>query len=645
MHTEAILDYWHKLHTQQSDWAFRAYSRLIETLSADVQEKLRLNDQTAEPYIVIFGKTQVGKTTLLLDLMGIAPAQMAAVSQVLRGGREAGKSATATAMEYCRSENEFWGLSRQSKTELFQSDDDIKCELGKMREEMEHGHLVLDSPCVVHIPKQFFAEASSTAPNVRILDLPGDNPANQEEQKHVNRMAKTYLPFADLILLVGRGDDLGFLQPGVITLPGIEDWQAMPHRFRIVTTYSYLAQSVRDFLRAGQNVNASQLRQRLIQEIELFSKLSDAAKDEHRYFPLEFGTTWMDLEQKEPGLYKKVEPRITEFRTELLEQIANVTTPMGRLRSTLNTHLSVKYIQEKKEKDVNKAISNLKKEKDSISSEVSVWIKYIDKAQQKLDKTSDVLKNNSLKNGIKEIQKAAFKLPSTYPPKEGDKNSCDTLITMVRNYYSSLKDIRLDVANTDVYWKKVRGRAAKLEPEPNIIQGILDDEFSSIRHRLDNYSVDFYFWSSNYKDDRDRVHDAGNKSKTRLVNLWKDVWLKALKDIDKELHSEIFTAQSNFDIGTEEKEKLLKRKDDIQLNKNSNLEKLKEIERTGQEDLDRCEKFVHLLDEEYLAELTNRMDIALHENDNCHALLHLLSCVELSNQHEELMSLHENKME
>ena len=29
-------------------------------------------------------------------------------------------------------------------------------------------------------------------------------------------MAKTYLPFADLILLVGRGDDLGFLKPEVI---------------------------------------------------------------------------------------------------------------------------------------------------------------------------------------------------------------------------------------------------------------------------------------------------------------------------------------------------------------------------------------------------------------------------------------------
>lgn len=202
-----VLDYWQRLESRQSEWAFRAYDRLIKTLSHDVQERIQFKESDAEPYVVIFGKTQVGKTTLLLDLMDIDLQQMATLSHVLRGGREAGKSSTATAMEYRRSTDQRWGLFVQSKTHWFASDDDMTEALAQLRKQMERGELVVDSPCIVHIPWRFFMIKTSGAPGVRILDLPGDNPANMEEQKHVNQMAKTYLPFADLVLLIGRGDD------------------------------------------------------------------------------------------------------------------------------------------------------------------------------------------------------------------------------------------------------------------------------------------------------------------------------------------------------------------------------------------------------------------------------------------------------
>ncbi|MCL7666429.1 hypothetical protein M8375_30245, partial [Klebsiella pneumoniae] len=117
----------------------------------------------------------------------------------------------------------------QSKTHWFASDDDMTEALAQLRKQMERGELVVDSPCIVHIPGRFSMIKTSGAPGVRILDLPGNNPANMEEQKHVNQMAKTYLHCSDWVLLIGRGDDLSFLQPQVTTLPGIEDWQAMTH--------------------------------------------------------------------------------------------------------------------------------------------------------------------------------------------------------------------------------------------------------------------------------------------------------------------------------------------------------------------------------------------------------------------------------
>ncbi|MFH7099029.1 hypothetical protein ACHWI2_41830, partial [Klebsiella pneumoniae] len=61
----------------------------------------------------------------------------------------------------------------------------------------------------------------------------------------------------------------------------------------------------------------------------------------------------------------------------------------------------------------------------------------------------------------------------------------------------------------------------------------------------------------------------------------------------------------------------------------------------SQEDLARCEQFVHFLDEEYLNTLNERLDSAFRERDDCDALLQILSCVALKNQREDLMNLTE----
>ena len=104
--------------------------------------------------------------------------------------------------------------------------------LAQLRKQMERGELVVDSPCIVHIPWRFFMIKTSGAPGVRILDLPGDNPANMEEQKHVNQMAKTYLPFADL---VSYRDDLFLLS----AVGEDADSQRSGFRYRAVTSAPY----------------------------------------------------------------------------------------------------------------------------------------------------------------------------------------------------------------------------------------------------------------------------------------------------------------------------------------------------------------------------------------------------------------------
>ena len=657
MHGGNAIEYWHELHKRQSDWAFRAYGRLIQTLSEDVQEKLSLKDEAAQPYVVIFGKTQVGKTTLLLDLMGIAAEQMPIISEVMRGGREQGKSATATTMEYRASLGEYWGLTipGESAPRLLYSDQEMKRALGQLREVMESGQLVAETPCVVHIPKRFFDTTHSRATNVRILDLPGDNPANEQEQKHVNQMAKTYLPFADLILLVGRGDDLGFLKPEVITLPGIEDWQAMPHRFRIVTTYSYTAQSVKDILRNDDAADESILRRRLIQEIERFGALNVAARDEALYFPLEFGNSWTGVQATEPELHQKMSPIIARLRAELLNQITKATTPMGRLRSTLNTHHSVKYIQKKKTEVIETQIQELASKGIKIAHELAIWDKSVEQAGAKLSKIEAVLDSQDLRANQLLIKRAASRPIYTsalkFPPEpRGPADNVATLKKLVGEYYEILPTLQLEISspnNSDVsdisdlsrpYWVQIRKRLGVAESR--FVRDLLDDEFGSIRSTLSGYLMDPYVISKNYQKDLRLVHAAGKAAQEALAAHWMNAWLSALGIVHDGYLQDQRAIQNELAVQTDERDKSRQQQIRIEEELCTLHVQLEHVEQRAAEDLARCERFEHLLDEEYLSELSERMATAQDTtNNDCDALMQLLSCVELTHHRQELMQL------
>ncbi|MCS3430233.1 hypothetical protein [Klebsiella sp. BIGb0407] len=635
------IDYWQQLESRQLEWAFRAYDRLIKTLSHDVQERIQLREREsdAKPYVVIFGKTQVGKTTLLLDLMGIDLQQMVTLSHVLRGGREAGKSATATAMEYCRSTDQRWGLFIQSKTRWFVSDSDMTEALAQLRKQMEQGKLVINSPCIVHIPGRFFRIQTSGAPSVRILDLPGDNPANAQEQKHVNQMAKTYLPFADLVLLIGRGDDLSFLQPEVITLPGIEDWQAMPHRFRIVTTYSYSAQSVKTLIRNDSAFDIAQLRQRLIEQIERFNSLSDAAKNQNLYFPLEFGSSWLSMAEKDSVLYARVAPMVNRLRSELLEQIAASTSPLGRLRSTLDTHLSVKYIQEKKTEVIERELLGLKKQQQETETTLTTWEKAMARSQEKIDQTGRLLKDNSLSISRRLIDKTAEKAAVIKLSAEYKSEKCTTLHRMIADYCSEIKNIQLAVASQSIYWQKVTRK--NIEPTRQAVQEILDEKFSAIRYTLNDYWIDAYLSSDNYSSDKNRVIHAADNAKAEVIRLWTSQWMAAAENVLNECKSEFTKEERTLDMLQVEKDKSIRRKTSLEQQLTSHKDDLKKIATDSKEDLARCKRFVHFLDEEYLNTLNERLDSAFQERDDCDALLQILSCVALKNQREDLMNLTE----
>ena len=655
MATCDLLESWHRLHAQQTDWAFRAHDRLISSLSEDVRDKLGHKDGASESFVVIFGETQVGKTTLLLDLMGVAVKHIGTVSGVLRGGRVEGDSSTATAMEYIRSDDDCWGLGGSASDRVvqwFDSDAAITRSLGELREKMQSGLLQTDSPCVVHIPKCMFEVAGGARPIIRILDLPGHNPTNATEQQHVHAMAKTYIPFADLVLLVGRVEGHGFLKPDVLTLPGIRDWQKLPHRFRIVTTYTYTNEDIRTLIRKRPQLDATFLRQHLVQQIEIAIPLSEATRHLGMYFPLEFGTSWVKMQAHEPALYSRIAPLIETLRTELLDHIANATSPISRMRNTLNTHLGIKAIQEEKRDVIRKARCVLRKQKRLLASDLGAWNKGISEIATKCEATAALRTANSVEMNKRLIASSKTQSDETVAPlpdseKIKSAKTVKDLQVLMRGYKLALVNMRLvpetQTFGTADYWKRVKRKM--LEPEVFDLKLLVEKTFADIRTRLDDYWLDTYLNEVQFRTDLNAVLHAFLKSYNAVHQRMADAWFEALAEVGRELQADLETAESQLLHSTTERNTVNRKYQAIGAKIGQASAALKNVRQEAEEDLIRCEKLFHLMDEEYLAALNAKFDMALVANDDCEALLQILACEGMRQQRNDFLELSAKQVE
>ncbi len=646
MGADKLIDHWIQHLGADPEWAFRAYRRLLESLTPEIQERLKLRNERAEPYVVVFGKTQVGKTTLLLELMGIAPEHLAAVSKVLRGRQDTGRSATATAMEYCRSESNRWGLHRQSDMFQYESDDAMRDALAQLRQDMEAGRLLVHSPCVVHIPQHFFINEGETV-SARILDLPGDHPANEVEQQHVQHMARTYLPFADLILLVGRADDLNFLQPGVISLPGIDDWQSMPRRFRVVTTYSYSAQSVRNLIRQDTHFDAAKRRKRLIEQIERFGSLSDAAKEENLYFPLEFGTSWREVQKNDPELYERMAPIIDELRKNLLKQIKMATSQVGRIRSALDTHLDIRSLHERRRLAIEIAIVGLADRESKRLDEMRFQRGAIKRAIGKIRSARTVFEDHSIVQGqslLQEAMEPILQRALPGPSDEGKNHDRTNLQRMIVQSYAELCAITLEPKPDPEqdnavrsFWASSRRRLTA--PEPWEIRQILDDKFGEIREQLDAYFLDRYVFSDNYIKDKEAVLNAHKVALKAVLQSWIARWEDALWATRLERKKTLKQLKLALINLMRQRAQTVRLHRSVMNDLREHQQALINLDTTMLEDLERCQQYLRLLDEEYLTELQHSMNCIVGAVDDIDALTLALGSSALVQQRATLLEM------
>ncbi|WP_211248721.1 hypothetical protein [Acidocella facilis] len=314
---------WAEGEKGRKSWALDAYEHFRMELSEWTRGQLpEARDETT---IVLFGPTQVGKTTLLLELLGISASALKHVSEALRGGRAAGNSSTSVPMIYHESADEHWRIDNGKPLNAA----GLQKALEKLRDCVEADEMEDTRVATLHIPKQYFNPARPALPRVRILDLPGINPTNLNEGKFVRSVAQRYVSTADLVLLITRADDLGFLNPITLAAGGLRalDWRVSSARFCVVTSYAFKLQSVQEWLDApGEIRDVDALRKRCAEQMGTFGiKVTDL----HCLFPLDFGDSW---EQASAERRERAGPLMDQLRKELCARITNAADPLGRLR-------------------------------------------------------------------------------------------------------------------------------------------------------------------------------------------------------------------------------------------------------------------------------------------------------------------------
>lgn len=517
---------WAESSRRRLAWAESAYGSFLASIDPELSRQYRQHGD--EVTVVVFGKTQVGKTTLILTLMGVAPENIAQVSHALRGGRPTGRSATATAMLYSRSMDESWHLVIDGVSSTYETHEGLELQLGEVRQNLENGRFRTGRPLHVMLPRAFFQIGSDDDLSVNIIDLPGDSPSSEIEQRHVNEVAEMYIPNADLVLLVGKADDLGFIDPEKLPLPGLGDWRYSPSRFRIITTFSIQSASFRDWLSQQVVVDVGAIRERLLSQLGTFDEVEMPADARlpTLYFPLEFGESWSVLHNMDRNLHARVEPVMKELLTELRQDIRHSASPHMRLWRATQVHVVANRLKRARQRHVQKQVTQFAMEAHQSAQKGEALLSIAERLTREAADLPTTGQFNDAKNSLR--ADIAVKTDSKLLISDEVKSNVSELLAVLHDSVQFL----IRVASECEFEKLGGIDLLPDKPTPSKMREWVEPLFEPLREKLNNYIFDAYrpwlfkTFATDLADLRRLAANGREQLRAHLYDHWSSVFVQ-----------------------------------------------------------------------------------------------------------------------
>ncbi len=348
-----IADLLTRLEDEKNQWIYEAIDHFNEGL-------LRFDGQKYEKeqvLIGVYGPTQVGKTTLILTMLGIGDKEIGPLLQALRGKREKGNSSTITSFIYKRSADENFHLIFPDGTRISCRDlEELETALQTIRKQIENGKVSYDKPIILDIAQQFFSNKrfAEKSKLISIIDLPGDDTKEKREEEYVELILTRYMPLCSVCLVMEISSKIVRLFQ--LDRPLVKDWMHYPQNFRVVLTHCLQSDSVKRAIEDGEITSLAEFKANFRDHLQ-----RNEQEIPNQIYPLEFGDTWLELKDRNDVVYQQAQGWMDSIFLELLDELTAVKTPENQI-------IQIKNIEHSMSKQKNLELDRMSKEINAIEN-------------------------------------------------------------------------------------------------------------------------------------------------------------------------------------------------------------------------------------------------------------------------------------
>jgi len=471
------------------DWVSEAKKRVRDQFEHPFARQLVSSESCNNVNVALFGKTQVGKTTLILKLMGIKDECFEEISTLLRCGSEIGYSATPTAMIYCYSNDQSFKIDMhrtdQNTRDKLDSLDfkGIEDMLKQIRHQIESNQFNDSNAIKIGIPKQFFNYGDDDI-DLNIIDLPGLNSTNIHERTWTKTLIKQFLPAANIVLVLDRGNQVaGFLDLfDDEELNRITNWKYFPQKYRVITTYSYSAESVLKMFGQSTSISPEDIVTHYRQEIR--RSLSSDECENLLVYPLEYGDSWIKFcnVNTEVGLLENIGDVNQYFFDTLKQDIKASATELNQIAMLLKLRIAFNL----RKKDMEEELKTANDEHDKDLLQINEQLDELSQIMEEYRKRITAIHQSY--EGLKEprIETAGFYEYEIHGNDSYERNKLRDRIEDIRRFSSD---------HVNDFEKEIRRVTEHLKIESVVddeIDCVIYDNIENIRSTLSNKVAEFF---------------------------------------------------------------------------------------------------------------------------------------------------------
>jgi len=457
------LSNWNELYKNRLEWAYKSRDNFINELGNENFKSLYKQNSSKKVNIAVYGKSQVGKTTLILKLIGIKEEDYEEVSDILRADIPRGRSVTPTSIIYSKSNDNYFHYN-EGNSQYKLSGDELKEKLKNLRKRVEDNIEIdnlenSDSNVLIKIPLRFFDERNIL--DLNIIDLPGYGSANEKEQKHVQQVIDDIKPILNLVLIVSN------------RITDLENCAKPCRQFRYILTSPVSKTSVRKKFEEDKISNKENYVEFVRSE---FEKLPKRVK----VYPLEYGDSWLKLDKK---IKSKAESIMVQLFADLRTDISESSTEYNQLMQNANYYIDIKKKIKIERKRFNKSVKSKKNELDKLSKFLKRLKILIDNSHEDLD---------DLINSI--CQNEHYNFDFNFSQFRGDNVTVKKLISYVLDFSDEIcKKANMEWNNNEKYLREDKPKFSKIS----------SNKSSNVLSKLDNHFLDRYFTDNSEKDKKE----------------------------------------------------------------------------------------------------------------------------------------------